>query len=350
MDREKIAYFAHLTVTAVGILALVYIAFKYLFFALLPFVIAWGVALAIRPLAMKISKATHIPCKVLSALLTILFVLGITAIVASAVTLAVVELGNFIAGLLEGDKLYDILDKIMNPIGGLFGDSEAGASLEANISDAIKSALSTLLSEVVSLVTSFASSLPHALFFFVITVIASIYFSLELSIVNRFVKNVLPKKTLSALLKLKESIFIALIRTIKSYAILMLITFVLMLLGLIILKVKYALLFAFIIALLDALPLIGVGTVLIPWGVYQIIFGEIWLGIGLLVLFGISVILRQIIEPKIVGKNLGVHPIVSLILLYVGYSLFGFFGLLLVPLLAVVAGVAFDKYKPPEIE
>ena len=89
-------------------------------------------------------------------------------------------------------------------------------------------------------------------------------------------------------------------------------------------------------ALLDALPLIGVGTLLVPWSIYQFIFGDVRVGVGLLVLFGVHEILRQITEPKIIGKSLGIHPVLSLILLYVGYSIFGFFGLLLIPIAAVV--------------
>lgn len=350
MNKERISYYADLTVTAVGIFAVAYIILKYLFFASLPFFISWAVAFMVRPLAVKIGKATHIPCKVLSAVLTILFVLGITAILASLIVLAVVEAGNFLSGILEGNKLYEILEKITNPISGLLGDGESEIKIEEGITDAIRGALSTLLSKIITVITSFASALPKAAFFFVITVISSVYFSLELNVVNAFVKNILPTKLSSALVKFKDSIFHALLKTVKAYAIIMLITFALMLLGLMVLGVQYSLLFAVVIALLDALPLIGIGIVLVPWGIYQLIFGRALFGIGILILFAVGVILRQIIEPKILGDSLGVHPIVSLVLLYLGYSIFGFFGILLLPLLTVALSVIFDKYKSSEVD
>ena len=107
--------------------------------------------------------------------------------------------------------------------------------------------------------------------------------------------------------------------------------------------VKYAVLFAFIVALLDALPLIGVGTVLVPWSIYQLMFGNVRLGIGLIILFVAHEVIRQFIEPKIVGKNLGIHPVLSLILLYSGYILFGFYGLIFIPLLSVIIDILLNK-------
>ena len=119
----------------------------------------------------------------------------------------------------------------------------------------------------------------------------------------------------------------------------MLITFIVMLVGLVILRRPYALLLAFIIALLDCLPVIGVGTILLPWSLYELIFGERYIGIGLVVLFILYEIVRQFAEPRIVGKNLGIHPIITLVLIYVGYSLFGIVGLLFVPIATVLINI-----------
>ena len=95
--------------------------------------------------------------------------------------------------------------------------------------------------------------------------------------------------------------------------------------------------------MLDLLPVIGVGSVLIPWGVWSFFAKKTPFGIGLLVLFVIHTVLRQIIEPKIVGKNLGTHPLLTLVFIYVGYSLLGIIGLLLVPVMTVLVNIAFGK-------
>jgi predicted PurR-regulated permease PerM len=125
--------------------------------------------------------------------------------------------------------------------------------------------------------------------------------------------------------------------------------FVILLIGFLILGVKYAILLAVIFALLDMLPLIGIGILMIPWGFFEIIFGNTGLGIGILVLFAVAEITRNLIEPKIVGKNLGIHPILTLVLLYASYSLFGIFGLLLIPFLSVILNIALNKNNSAEV-
>ena len=101
-------------------------------------------------------------------------------------------------------------------------------------------------------------------------------------------------------------------------------------------KIEYSLLLAIIIAFIDILPVLGVGTVLIPWGLITLMMKDFRTGTGLLILYGIITILRQFIEPKIIGKSLGLHPLVSLISMYMGFRLFGVFGMITGPLTAMV--------------
>jgi sporulation integral membrane protein YtvI len=292
---------------------------------------------------------TKISYKIISVTLTVLIVLGGIAVIISAFTYALGEAWNFISGLAESDTLYDILDKVVNPISGLLGDREGAAELEAHIGEAVSSMLSSLLSGAVGILTAFVTSVPRVLVFVLVTVIASIYFSLDLENINSFVKKRLPSKICSRLVNFKAKFLSSLLKYLRSYLIIMLITFIIMLFGFLIIGVKYSVLFAFIVALLDALPLIGVGTVLVPWSIYNIIFGEVRLGVGLAVLFIIHAVLREFIEPKIVGKNLGIHPIVSLLLLYAGYFIFGFLGLLLIPLISVIINILINKDDTPEV-
>ena len=129
----------------------------------------------------------------------------------------------------------------------------------------------------------------------------------------------------------------------------MVITFAVIFTGLLILKVDNALLISLVVSVLDVLPLIGVGMILVPWGIFQIIFGSVPLGIGLFVLLGVSTVIRQFAEPKILGKNLGMHPIISLLLLYIGYSVLGIGGLLLVPIASVIINILIKKNNSTEV-
>ena len=106
--------------------------------------------------------------------------------------------------------------------------------------------------------------------------------------------------------------------------------------GLSILHRPYTVLPAFINALVDILPVLGISTVLVPWGIFELIRGNVALGTGLLVLCAIMLLIRQLIEPRIIGKSLGLHPLTTLFAAYVGLQLFGLFGMLLGPAVAMV--------------
>ena len=349
VDKEKVQYYAHLTVTLIGALLVGYVCIRYLFFIALPFLLSWGVAFSLRAPSKRIGAATHIPSKIISLILTLLIIFGGVALVVSAVVFAATEAWDFLTELMESGRLYDVLEKVMNPISGILGDREGAAELEARIGEAMREALSSLLSSLVGIISSFAKSVPKALVFFLVTVVSSVYFSLDLERINGFVKKLLPKPAAVALVGFKDRFLSVLVKYLRAYLIIALLTFITMLFGFLVLGVKYAVLFAFIVSLLDALPLIGVGTVLVPFSIYEILFGRLGLGIGLIVLFLAHAFMRQLIEPKIVGKSLGIHPVVSLVLLYAGYFIFGFFGLLLVPILAVVINILINKDDSPEV-
>ena len=105
--------------------------------------------------------------------------------------------------------------------------------------------------------------------------------------------------------------------------------------GLSILGVNYAFILAVVIAIVDVLPILGTGTVLVPWAIFAFISSDIRLGIGLLVLYGVTLIVRQLVEPKIVGSTLGIHPLLTLASVYIGLELLGFIGIFVGPMVAL---------------
>ena len=106
--------------------------------------------------------------------------------------------------------------------------------------------------------------------------------------------------------------------------------------GFISLRIEYAGILALIVALIDMLPILGVGTVLIPWGIADIIMGEYALGAALLILYAVIALVRNLIEPRIVGKSLGLHPLATLMSMYIGLKLFGFAGMIMVPIAVMI--------------
>ena len=349
MNKEKLQAYAHLTITAAGVAVVAFILLRYLFLPLLPFLIAWGVAFIVRPAALFISKKCKLPRRLVSALLAAVAILvGLSAIVALGVW-GISAAWRFLSDFTKDERLFDLLERIANPISAIFGDGEGAARLEEYLGDTLKGAISSVLSTLVDILTAVATRIPGVLFFILVTLIAAVYFAIDIERINAFVQRLLPKRVGRALVRLKDSFLHVGVRYIRSYLILMSITFVIMLAGFLILRVKNALFLALIISLLDILPLIGVGTVLVPWSVFQLLFGSPVVGVGLIVLLIVHEITRQFAEPRIVGKSLGLHPIVSLILLYVGYSIFGFLGLLITPVAGILAGLLINKNDTSKI-
>ena len=284
MNKERIEYWAHLTVSALGIGIVGFLFFKYFFVALLPFVISWAAAFALRPAVRFISSKTHIPYKIVSVMLTILCVFVGIGLIILFMFFAVKEAGEFFSSLAADERVISILAKITNPIGTLFGDAELSEALTEHIENAIEEGISGLVSKLVSLLSDIAASIPRVLFFILVTVIASVYFSLDIERVNDWIKKLLPKKAVKALTGFKNSCLSVGGRYIRSYLIIMGITFLVMLAGLLILRANNAILLSVIIAILDLLPIIGVGTVLVPWSVVELLLGNTGMGIGLIVL------------------------------------------------------------------
>ena len=343
MNKEKLQIYANLTLTVLGVSLALYVIVRHLFLPLLPFLIAWAVAFIVRPASVFISKKFRLPKKLVSAVIAAVSILvGLSAVVGIGIW-GISAAWRFLSDFAKDDRLFELLERIANPIGTIFGDGEGAARLEEYLGDTLKGAISSLLSTLVDILTATATRIPGVLFFILVTLIAAIYFSIDIERINSFVHRILPKRLGGALVRLKDSFLRVGVRYVRSYLTLMSITFVIMLIGFLIMRIKNALFLALVISMLDVLPLIGVGTMLVPWSIFQLLFGSPMIGVGLIVLLIVHEITRQFAEPRIVGKSLGLHPIVSLVLLYVGYSVFGFFGLLITPLVGILAGLLINK-------
>lgn len=335
MKREKIHT---LTTLFVGILSggiILFLLLGKILPVAAPFLIAWTVAFAVRGPARRICKRLPLPEKLvrlLIALFAILLGLGVLSLILWQISAV---LWRFLTEIDENSGVFKFFEAISSPSLPFFGDiiPEELAGKLAEASDAL---ISDALTRLAGILTSWVKLVPGILLFLLITLISLIYFTLDLERINSFVKRVLPKKASTLLVKFRTEAFSVIGKYIFSYFIILCITFVTMLVGFIMIGVKYAPLIALIVAALDVLPVIGVGTVLLPWSIFSFATGEVGRGVGLLILFCVNTVIRQLLEPKIVGKSLDLHPIITLIALYSGYSLFGIFGLILAPVISIV--------------
>jgi sporulation integral membrane protein YtvI len=123
----------------------------------------------------------------------------------------------------------------------------------------------------------------------------------------------------------------------RAQVILMTIVGIIGISGLLILRNPYALMLGLLMAFLDFLPILGSGSVLVPWALYNIFAGDVRQAVGLFALYGVITITRQALEPKVLGEQIGIHPLLSLMSVFVGYKVFGVAGILIGPVIAMVA-------------
>ena len=117
----------------------------------------------------------------------------------------------------------------------------------------------------------------------------------------------------------------------------MVLTFVALTLGFMVLRIPHAPLLGALIALVDALPMLGTGTVLVPWGILAMLQGDTALGFGLIAMYVFTALTRSVLEPRMLGRQLGLNPLITLAALYVGYQLWGILGMILAPVLTITA-------------
>ena len=196
------------------------------------------------------------------------------------------------------------------------------------------------ISKLGGIITSFLGKVmratPKAMITFIVTLMSCFYLSIDYDNIREKVMNFLPISVSKHLTVFKARANYALKSYVRAYLSLMLLTFIQVFIGLLILGQKYAFLIALAVAAVDVLPIFGAGTVLLPWAIIVLLLKNYSLGTGLMILYGIVTIVRQIAEPRIVGSSLGIHPLLSLFSMFAGLQLFGFIGMLLGPAVALV--------------
>ncbi len=329
--------------------ALAYCALRFAFPILLPFLLAWLIAWMLRPLSQKLSRVSRLPQPLCAALLLVATVgLGAWGIV-TAVWRLLSELGGLVNRLLSDGGLTDALGAAgtwLEALSERWGIETPNGALRQKLyemaGDMVGSLLSAIASGLPELVARLLSSLPTVLFVIVLTVIAGYYFCVDWERVCGAIRTLVPARWHQRMraVRLRGRGLFA--RYIKAYLWLLLITFSLLLAGLLILGVDYAFLLSLLIAVLDLLPVLGVGTVLLPWSVVMLIGRHFYVGFGLILLYLIITLVRQALEPRLLGKSLGLHPIVMLFATYAGFSLFGIIGMILGPVVAIPIKYALD--------
>jgi len=322
-------------------LLIFWLGVRYILPFALPFLLAAALALVSEPLVKVFQHRLHLRRSVASGigvsialLLTLLITLMLCAFLLK-------ELGE-LAGILP--DLEDTATTGMASLEGFFVSLAAKAPKSVNtvLTHSVEnlfSGSSRVLDQVSGRLLDMASGilkgLPDSALGLGTWILASFMTSAKLPKIKAFLRQRLParwrEEYVPALKQLRHSLAGWLLAQLKLTGI----TFCVLTVGFLVLQVRHAPLWAALISLVDALPILGTGTVLIPWSLVCFLQGDTIQAIGLLGTYAVAALLRSVLEPKLVGKQLGLDPLVTLMALYAGYHLWGLLGMLLAPLTAV---------------
>lgn len=348
---------ANITIIAAGLCALFWLFFKYALGAVMPFILGAAVAGIVASPAKKISKKTKLPIKLTSFLLVLVIFCAICMLLYFSASRLIYELGNLIERLsADPDMISRWVEQILDKFGaensriGLVHnilDSDALKALGIDIGQMTESAISSIASSLAQKISGAVmktiSNIPSLILSVIVFFLSAFYFAADIQGVTLGLTNVFPSSWKAKIPPLKDKFKKTLMGYIKAYLLIMLITFAEVFIGLSLLGVNYAFILAVVVAVVDILPVLGTGAVLIPWAIFSFLSGNTALGIGLCILYGVTLIVRQIIEPKIIGSTLGLHPLMTLASVYIGLKLLGFGGIFIGPILALLL---FKKERP----
>lgn len=386
MDKiEKRRSFIINTVFVVIIVGLFYLAIKYALGIVWPFVVAFFLAMLLQRPVNFLSTKTPLK-RGISSVIMVLFVLVIVgSIVGLIIGRIVMELKGFFDYLLIKmedapafvDQIQAWLSDTLSFLPKSLHESLMTATenflnrlmgIEAKASaDAIQAESSgidfSLLSSPLGAVWGTAKQIPMIAVGVLVCVVSCCFMTTDYRTLRDMILSQLSQKRQSAVIRTKQVTFSTLGKMGKAYSIILFVTFMEMLLGLSFLKLihvydsGYIFAIAFITAIVDIIPVLGTGTILIPWALWSLFTGDVGLGIGLLVVYAIISVIRQVIEPKLVASQLGLPPFVTIMAMYIGSQLFGFIGLFLLPITVMLLKVLNDegvlhifKKKAPVVE
>ncbi len=326
------------------IVAIYYVTFKYVIHAVMPFVLAALVTLLLNRPVDYLSRKLRIPRKGVGIFFLIVFY-------------AVIVVG---AGLI-GWRLFILVEGYIQEFPTIYSDTVEPAirsvidwyqallerinpNLVGYLNQVENSVLSSLgefatwLSrQVVTVAQSMALGVPKFLLSMLFFVTATVFMMLDYPSIRRFLRAQFSEKNLDLIMAARQYLNLGIGKVILSYGLIMLITFGELILGLrFLIGTENFVAVAAIIAVFDILPVVGTGTIVIPWAIISVINGNFILGLKLLLLYGIVSAIRNVIEPKIVGESVGVHPVLMLISLFIGAKIFGPLGIIILPFTLIV--------------
>lgn len=316
-------------------------AFLWVLWLFLPFILAYLLSSAVNPLVTKLENKIKIPRQI-SAIFVILLLIGVVGGIVFAVGWKIVEEVQELYGQLPGiiEKIQWVWSVISESFLSMFsklpeGVQNAGIGVGSSIVNSAGKILENNYMPMVHGIGNAAMALPK-IFIWIVVFVLSLYFMIsDPKTMRKVICGALPKRFLVRMRKIRRELKRYLGGYIKAQLIIMSIASLIIMVGLSIMKIEYAVLIAICIAIFDALPFFGSGAVLWPWAIVCFITGDYIRGIGLIIIYISVICTRQFIEPKIVSENIGIYPVFTLMSMYFGFKILSVGGMILGPIILI---------------
>lgn len=338
MTKNKYIKFAIIAVAAIVGVFLIPLVLK----LFLPFILGFLIASMCQKIIQFFERRLKINREISSVLLVIFIVGSITLVISLVLyqlIVQIVELFSNFPELMEmlkikGSELYLKFSSIYSGLPTEF--QEFVEKFVFEIQNNISNAVSPVARGIVTTAKNFAFSLPDAVIFIVMFILSTFFFTKDYQLVINFLKEILSKPMMSKLNIFKDTVFGAFFKYIKAQLIMMCIIGTEITIALWILGIDYPLVWGLLIGFMDALPFFGTSIILVPWAIINFIYGDYMLALAFIIIQFTAFITRQLIEPRIVSSQIGLHPILTLISIYIGLKIFGVVGMIITPIIMLL--------------
>ena len=344
-DFKKLYFILYIVL----VLIVVYLLFKLGIF-LFPFTLALFFSILTQPFSRFLQKKLKFSQKIATIVSIILFLVIFLAFISLSALRLSGEIYKLSINLNKYSKDFQSLwNHTIDRVYSLLGYFPEGfdEQVKSSINGFIRMGTSKLGSFINSLI-NFITSIPTIILYICITILSTFFISLDKKKIMTFLEQQFPETWIKKVYNIKREMFNVLGSYIRAQIILMTICFFELLISFNLLSflkfnLPYPLIFSIIICIIDALPILGAGAVLLPWSLISFATGDIRLGLALLGIYFLVLSVRQMLEPKLISQNLGVHPLVTLISMYSGFKFFGVIGFLIGPVVMIILKNVFSR-------
>lgn len=317
----------------IGTVLFIYLGYKLLIY-FIPFVIGWALASIAAPVVNWLEKRVKIKKKVGSALMILL----VLAAIIFGIYFIASKLWNEIVYLSHDlPEMYHELEEGLRHIAdGMQGTTSRLPKGMQNVGQEIIGKMDQVAGDLVGRISeptveaagNIAKKIPSIFVSTIVTIVSAYFFISDKEQILTFAKQVMPKPIVSRMTMVSDNFKYAIGGYFKAQSKIMTVVFAILFIGFGVMGIHFSILLAIAIAMLDFLPFFGTGTALIPWGIYKFLMGDYKMMIGLAILYAVTQLVRQVIQPKLVGDSMGLNPLLTLVFLYIGYKSGGLFGMI----------------------